>query len=63
MERYTIMQDVDGHVEQGFYMVFDKENKLVNYFQFRKEAEAYAKAIRKQGINNVNPSEFNAEIR
>ena len=51
MKKYFILQDLYGIYEQGFYGVFFKTNKtiyLVEIFQFRKDAEEFLKAFKRQ---------------
>lgn len=57
-----IIQDTEGHFEQGFYAVLNiskQKIQLLNLFQFKKEAQAYANDIKKNGITKVNALKFN----
>ncbi len=49
LNKYKIIQDYEGVIEQGFYILVDtKENKIINLFQFKKEAKDYLKLIKNQ---------------
>jgi len=57
-----IIQDTEGHFEQGFYAVLnigEQTQELLNLFQFKKEAQAYANDIKRNGIENADASNFN----
>ena len=60
--KYKIIQDTDGTIEQGFYVVVDESNDtLLDIFQFKKEAEGYLKEIKEKGYNNVDSSKYNSQ--
>jgi hypothetical protein len=62
VNRYKIIQDTDGTYEQGFYCVIDtKEDKLVDLFQFKKEAQGFLDEINQKGISNANSSKYNGQ--
>ena len=61
--RYKIMQDTEGKFEQGFYCVIDtRDNKLINLFQFKKEAQQYLNEIKEKGVSGADASKYNGQM-
>lgn len=61
--RYKIMQDTEGKFEQGFYCVIDtRDNKLINLFQFKKEAQGYLNEIKEKGVSGADASKYNGQM-
>lgn len=61
--RFKILKDETGYVEQGFYGVFDTQNnELLDIFEFRKEAEGFAKELNEKGISKAEASKYNGRI-
>ena len=62
--KYKILQDAGDIFEQGFYLVVDtKQNKIINLFEFKKEAQDYIKEINEVGIKKADASKFNGQIQ
>jgi hypothetical protein len=62
--KYKIFQDAGDIFEQGFYLVVDtKQNKIINLFEFKKEAQDYIKEINEVGIKKADASKFNGQIQ
>ena len=62
--RYKIIQDTEGHYQQGYYGVFDtKYNALIDLFEFKSEAQGYLKELKEKGFSNVDASKYNGQIQ
>ena len=59
---FYVMQDTKGFIEQGFWGVIDaNKNELIDIFEFKKEANGFAKQLNEKG--KANAEDFNGQIQ
>lgn len=60
--KFYVMQDTKGFIEQGFWGVINADNnELIDIFEFKKEANGFAKQLNE--IGKANPEDFNGQIQ